>query len=69
MLLKFQTRVLMLSGWAMLMLILTLEHSPVGVSFQAQEALVQPLYTDVGGTCNHTQGYAQLDRTRQIWYS
>ena len=61
---KFQTRVLMLSSWAMLMLILALG----ALSFQAQAALAQPLHTDVGGTCDHTKGYAQLDRTRQIWY-
>ena len=43
--LKFQSRVLILSGWAMLMLILTL-----GVlSWQSQAALAKPLHTDVGG--------------------
>jgi len=41
--LKFQTKVLMLSGWAMLMLILTLG----ALSFQSQAALAKPLHTDV----------------------
>ena len=43
--LKFQTRVLILSGWAILMLILTLG----ALSLQSQAALAKPLHTDVGG--------------------
>ena len=43
--LKFQTKVLILSGWAMLMLILTLG----ALSWQSQAVLAKPLHTDVSG--------------------